>query len=310
MKEFFLETGFGPDLHTCAWYPKDKPIGIVQIIHGIAEYAGRYDAFASFLADQGYLVVGEDHAGHGKTVGETGQYGYMDGGWSGTVKGIHALYQKIHEEYPNVPYFMLGHSMGSFLLRTYLFTYHTTLAGAIISGTGWQPAAILPAGRLLCKEEALRRGERLSSPLLQKLIFGSYNQAFAPARTPNDWLSRDEAVVDAYTEDPMCGFFPSIQLCGEMMGGIQMIQKKDNLQRMQKDLPILFISGEQDPVGAMGKGVQQTVAAFRDVGMQRVSCVLYPDMRHETLNEIGKEQVYHDILKWLTEHNDQNSCIM
>lgn len=302
MKEFQLKVDFCPGLHCYAWFPEGDPIAVVQIIHGIAEHVERYAAFAEFLAEHGILVVGEDHAGHGKTVDENGRYGYMDGGWMGAVKGIHALYTEIHDRYPGVSYLMLGHSMGSFLLRTYLFTYHTPLAGAVISGTGWQPAVILPAGLLLCREEALRLGETNPSPLLQKIIFGSYNQAFSPARTPNDWLSRDEAVVDAYTADPRCGFTPSIQLCREMMSGIKMIQNKTNIGRMQKDLPVLFIAGEKDPVGAMGKGVLQTEQAFRQAGMQDVTCKLYADMRHETLNEIGKEQVYDDILQWIMQY--------
>ena len=285
-----------------AWYPEGDPVGIVQLIHGVAEHSGRYDRFAGFLTDHGYLVVASDHPGHGKSIPEGEAPGFLTGGWMGTVKGLHQVYEKFHSQYPSLPYYMLGHSMGSFLLRTYLFTYDTPLSGAVISGTGWQPAFILPLGLFLCKMEAARLGERNASSLLQSMMFGGYNRKFAPNRTAFDWLSTDPAVVDAYVKDPLCGFATSIQLCAEMMGGLQMIQRSRNLSRMRKDLPVHFFAGEQDPVGDMGKGVLRTVEAFRKAGMQQVTCKLYPNMRHEALNEIGKEQVYGDILQWLHDH--------
>ncbi len=299
MQEFFMQLDSETCLHCCAWLPKTPPVAVVQIIHGVAEYVARYDAFASFLADRGYLVVGEDHAGHGKSVGEGDQKGFLNGGWMNVVKGIHLLYGKTHDENPSLPYFMLGHSMGSFLLRTYLFTYHTDLSGARISGTGWQNGAMLQAGRAVCREEAARLGEHNTSNLIQTLIFGSYNRKFAPNRTPYDWVCSNETVVDAYAKDPDCTFIPTIQLCREMLDGIHMIQKKDNLSRMQKTLPVFFFSGDQDPVGNMGKGVLRSANAFRSVGMQDVTVKLYPSMRHEALNETGKEQVYAEVLSWM-----------
>lgn len=285
-------------LHTSIWEPEGTPKGIIQIIHGVAEYVARYDAFASYCANLGYLVVGEDHPGHGQTAkGQT--LGYLAGGWMGTVKGIHQVYETIHQMYPEIPYFMLGHSMGSFLLRTFLFTYHVPLAGAVISGTGWLPAFILPLGLAVCKEEALRLGESASSPLLEGMMFGGYNKKFAPNRTTHDWLSTDSAVVDTYVADPLCGFPVTIQLCREMLQGLRMIQNKDNLNRMPKDLPIYFFAGEQDPVGDMGAGVLKCAKAFKVIGMKDVSYKLYPGMRHEALNEIGKERVYQDLINWL-----------
>lgn len=299
MQEFFLQLDDATCLHCCAWLPEIPPVAVVQIIHGVAEYVARYDHFASFLARRGYLVVGEDHAGHGKSVGEHDLKGYLNGGWMNVVKGIHLLYGKTNGEYPELPYFMLGHSMGSFLLRTYLFTYHTDLHGAIISGTGWQNPALLQIGRAVCRAEAARLGERSTSRLIQNLIFGAYNKKFAPNRTPYDWVCSNEAVVDAYAKDPDCTFDPTIQLCREMLDGIHMIQQKENLAKMQKTLPIFFFAGENDPVGNMGKGVLQSAGAFRSAGMRNVAVKLYPGMRHEALNETGREEVYDDVLSWL-----------
>jgi len=212
MQTFFMQTEFGC-IRCCQWLPEGEPVGVVQIIHGVTDYAARYDELARFLASNGYLVVGEDHPGHGGSVGEHDQFGYLTGGWQGVVKIVHLLYSKTRLEHPGIPYIMLGHSMGSFLLRTYLYTYHADLAGAIISGTAWQPEAILPAGSALCLEEAARLGERAVSPLIQKLVFGSYNQKFKPVRTPYDWVCSRKAVVDAYADDPFCTWLPTIQLC-------------------------------------------------------------------------------------------------
>jgi len=298
MHSFEIVTDRNQTFSCRIWKPDAYPKAIVQIIHGVVEHTARYDHFACWLKLHGYLVVAEDHPGHGNTA-KNGKLGYMEGGWMGTLAGIHRLYEVIHEEYPDLPYFMLGHSMGSFLLRTYLFTYDTPLCGAIISGTGWLPSVILPLGLLVCKAEARRVGLEGSSSLLEGMMFGGYNLKFKPNRTTHDWLSRDNAVVDAYLADPLCGYSTSIQLDTEMLRGIQMIQKKENLSRMNKDLPVFFFSGACDPVGDMGSGVMRCVRAFQAAGMKNVSYQLYPDMRHEALNEFGKEQVYQDVLHWL-----------
>ena len=300
MQEFYMESHCGL-IHCCQWLPEREPVGVVQIIHGISEYVARYDELAQFLTAHGWVVVGEDHPGHGKSVGEEEQFGYLAGGWMGTVKLIHQLYRKTHAEYPGIPYVMLGHSMGSFLLRTCLFTYHDDLAAAIISGTAWMPDAVLAAGEAVCRLEARRFGDENHSPFIQKLMFGGYTKSFDHVRTPYDWISTDEAVVDAYAEDPFCTWLPSIQLCREMMSGLQMIQKKSNLARMKKDLPIFFLAGQLDPVGDMGNGVLKAVQKFKDAGIQDILVELYPHMRHECHNEIGREKVFADILAWMEE---------
>ena len=300
MHNFYMQTPWGC-IHCCQWLPKGNPVGIVQIVHGISEYVARYDHFARFLAENGYLVVGGDHPGHGGSVGEEDQFGYMTGGWDSAVKIVHLIHKKTVEEYPELPYFILGHSMGSFLLRTYLFTYRDSLAGVLISGTAWQPAAVLAAGLAVCAEEAARLGERNHSELLQTLAFGTYNKQFAPNRTPYDWISSDEHIVDAYGADSYCTWKPSVQLIREMMRGIQKNQKRDNLSRMDKSLPVFFFAGQLDPVGNMGNGVLKSVQAFKQAGMQDVLVELYPNMRHECHNEIGKEKVYDDVLAWLEE---------
>lgn len=299
MQSFYLDPIEGVHMHCRMWKPEEEPRAVVQIIHGVAEHIDRYDAFARFLTAKGMLVVGEDHPGHGATVTSDGIQGYMTGGWSGTVNCVHALRLHIGAQYPDIPYFMLGHSMGSFLLRTYLFDIRCKIHGAILSGTGWQPAALLAAGQAVCSFEERRVGQRSVSNLLNTLMFGSYNKKFSPNRTTHDWLCTDHAVVDRYVEDPRCGFPATVQLCKEMFSGLSQIQNMDNLKRMDRSIPVLFAAGTDDPVGNMGKGVLQTVRAFQKCCVQDVDVNLHPEMRHEILNEKGKITVFNDISNWI-----------
>ncbi len=299
MEEFYLASNGAGRIHCGLWLPEGQPRAVVQIIHGIAEHIGRYDHFARFLTERGFAVCADDHMGHGLSVESGGVFGYFSGGWMAAVRDERSLFEEMKKRFPAVPYVMLGHSMGSFLLRTYLYTYPGELTGAIISGTGWQPELALSAGLALCRLEQLRIGETGRSKLLKELMFGAYNKKFSPNRTPNDWICSDEAVVDAYTEDALCGFDATVGLTRDMLTGISMNQKKENLEKMDKTLPVLFVSGMQDPVGAMGEGVLRTIDAFKRAGLTNVTIRLYPEGRHEMLNETNRTEVYADVLSWL-----------
>lgn len=298
MEIFYLPSSGGGQLHCRKWLPEGQVKAVVQLVHGIAEHIGRYDHFARFLAANGYVVTAEDHMGHGGSI-QNGVRGYFTGGWSNAVADVKALHDRTALEYPSVPYIFLGHSMGSFLLRTYLYTYPDALDAAIISGTGWEAPATLKAGLLLCKLEEKRLGETKTSPLLNSVIFGSYNKAFKPNRTPHDWICSDEAVVDKYAADPLCGFDATIGLARDMLGGIRRNEQKENLDRMNKALPVLFVSGAKDPVGGMAKGVLACIDAFKRAGLRNITIRLYPEGRHEMLNEVNRDEVYTDILSWL-----------
>lgn len=282
------------------WQPHGPIKAIVHFVHGIAEHSARYDAFAAVLNAQGILVVSEDHMGHGGSIGEHGQQGYFHGGWLTAAADTYTLLRTTMAQHPGVPYFLYGHSMGSFLARTILWHYPDSgIAGAVLSGTAWQPALMLKLGLAVCRREEKKRGERAVSPLVCKLMFGSYNKGFADVRTPHDWLSRDREAVARYEADPLCGFDATIGLSRDMLQGIGMIQQKENLAKMDRRLPVLFLAGQRDPVGANGKGVRQAFAAFRQAGMQQVTLQLYPEGRHEMHNESNREQVYTDVLQWL-----------
>lgn len=297
MKEFTFPVRNHTNIHCCQWVPETEPKGVIQIIHGIAEYAARYDALAKVFTDHGFVVVADDHMGHGLSISEDIPQGCVSGGWAAMVSHSCRLLRMTKEEFPDLPYFVYGHSMGSFMTRTLLYTYPDLgLAGAVLSGTGWQPKAVLKSGRAVCRMEGKRKGMNSTSKMINKLMFGSYNKGYDHPRTPLDWLSRDEAEVDKYIADPLCGFDASIGLAYEMLGGMLQNQGPKNLDKMPKDLPVFFVSGDKDPVGSNGKGVKQTFEAFRKAGMKDVSIKLYPDGRHEMHNELNREELFADVL--------------
>lgn len=281
--------------------PDGAARGIVQIAHGIAEHIERYDDFADFLAQNGFIVVGNDHLGHGKSINDPSELGFFaeNGGWELAVGDMRKLYEATSGENPGLPYFIFGHSMGSFLTRTYLIRYRSGLAGAVICGTGQQNPAVVEGGLLLGKMEIRKHGAKYRSQKLNDLAFGKYNAAFAPARTVSDWLSRDEESVDKYVDDELCGYIPSAGLFVDMLTGVKYIGSQRNVERMKKDLPVFFISGDKDPVGENGKGVMRAYRSFLKAGMSDVTLKLYHDCRHELLNELNRREVYSDVLSWL-----------
>ncbi len=282
------------------WAPEGEAKGVVQLTHGIAEHMGRYAPFAEFLAANGYAAAAEDHMGHGETVSEACPAGCVRGGWDAMVKDVHGLTERVKARCPGLPFFLLGHSMGSFLARTYLYAYpEEALSGVVLSGTAWQPGPVLAAGRLLTKLEARKQGADAPSPRLQKLMFGAYGKQFPGESSPDAWICSDRAVVEKYGRDPLCGFAPSAGLIDAMLEGIGRNQRRENLEKMAKTLPVLFIAGTKDPVGSCGKGVERSAAAFRLAGLKDVTLKLYEGDRHEVLNEGDKDRVWADVLAWL-----------
>ncbi|MBO7184399.1 MAG: lysophospholipase [Oscillospiraceae bacterium] len=289
-------------IHGYRWEPEGKPRAVLQIVHGIAEHAARYDEFASFMAKQGFLVVAEDHMGHGLSIGDHDAPGYFEGGWFKAVADCHRLLSYTRMEQPDIPYILLGHSMGSFMVRTMLAKYpQADISAAILSGTAWMHRGIINTGHatasLICKTE----GPDSHNKMLSNLMFGGNNRRVERKRTEFDWLTRDAACVDAYLADPLCGFTVTAALVRDMMIGLRFIQEPENLEKMRKDLPVLFISGGDDPVGGYGEGVTKAWKAFLKAGMERCDLRLYPMCRHEVLNEINKSEVYEFILHWLQE---------
>jgi alpha-beta hydrolase superfamily lysophospholipase len=305
-REFYYPScGGAYQVYARVWTPEEiAPRGVVQIVHGISEHVGRYDHVASFLAERGFVVCGEDHLGHGNTA-KSGIPGYFspENGWKHVVEDIRHLHEVTRNEFPKIPYFMLGHSMGSFLARTYLIDYPGALNGAILSGTGQESAATLAMGRLITAVFCSRRGgAKRNSNMLDNMSTGSYNKKFKPNRTRADWISRDEAVVDAYCKDPFCKISPTVGAYYDLMRGLQYISKEKNMRRMEPKTPIFFLSGAQDPVGACGKGVKKVRQNFEKMECADLTMKLYPEGRHEMFNELNREEVYQDVLNWLERH--------
>lgn len=304
--DFWFDSHGAGKIHGCCWQPEGKPRAVVQIIHGIAEFVERYDDFAGYLTGLGFLVVAEDHMGHGKSIEGGSIQGYFHGGWFTAIEDSVQLLKDTQEAYPDVPYILFGHSMGSFMARTILCKYpELKLDGAIICGTGWQPTFALPALLKVVDGICKKTGETNPNEKLQGIVFGSYNKKVERPRTDFDWLTRDAKIVDAYIEHPLCGFTATCGLLRDMMQGIYYIQQPKNLANMCKYLPVLFIAGGDDPVGTYGKGVRQAAAAFQKSGMINVSAKIYPLSRHEILNEINKREVFEDVVQWMEKNIDK-----
>lgn len=287
----------GQELDCRMWLPEGKPKAVIQLVHGMAEHIDRYDAPARALAEAGYLTVGHTHLGHGPRAKQLGYFG-AEHGWQNLIDDVHTLRQRVQKEYGGIPYIILGHSMGSFVTRCYLQEHGEGLAAAILSGTGYFSKGTVFSALALTNLVCLTGGTRKPSKLVDKAAFSASNKAFAPNRTPMDWLCRDNAVVDAYIADPYCGFLFTGSGYRDMFRGLKRLTDEEALKRMPKDLPVLFFSGDRDPVGGMGEGVKRVAEQFRAAGLKDVTVRLYPDGRHEMLNEINREQVYQDVIDW------------
>lgn len=303
-QDFYFQSSTGrTSIHALKCVPDSKPRAVVQIAHGIAEHIDRYRPFMEFLADKGFVVAGNDHLGHGKSIRvpeEQGFFAEKDGWWR-VVDDMDKLHDIMSNEYPELPYVLFGHSMGSFLTRTYLIKHPDKYDGVILSGTGHQSPALVLGGNAAASVMAKLNGAMGDGAKLDSLAFGTYLNKIENPRTKFDWLSRDTEQVDKYIADPLCGFVGKIGLYRDMMQGIKFITDKKNIAQMNKEKPVYFMSGDGDPVGDYGKGVERAYKAFCDAGLHDVFMRLYPGGRHEMLNETNKEQVYQDILSWLNE---------
>ena len=303
-KEFYFDSRDGKNkIHAVRWMPDSQSgaVCVVQVVHGMAEYAERYEEFAQFMTDRGIVVTGEDHLGHGKSVGEKGTYGYFCEQDPATVlvRDVHRLKKITQELYPGVPYVILGHSMGSFITRNYMYRYGTGIAAAVVMGTGMQPMAVLKISKAIARLQRVFCGPAHVSRLIDKLAFGSYNKRIENARTPFDWLSRDAERVDRYIADPMCGFVFTVNGFSTLFELISRLYRRENLQQIPNNLPVYMVSGTGDPVGGYGKGVQKAYDSLREAGLENIELKLYEGGRHELMNETNRTEVMQGIYEWL-----------
>ena len=293
----------GTPLFTHRWLPDGDPTAVVQVSHGMAEHSARYARLAEALTGDGYVVYAHDHRGHGRTAGD-GDHGYLADrdGWDTVVGDLRTVTDQARSEHPDLPVFLLGHSMGSFLARAYVIEDSRALAGLVLSGTGGDPGLLGRVGAGVAAAEARVRGRRHRSGLMNQLTFGQYNAAFTPTRTEFDWLSRDAAEVDAYVADPRCGEVFTSGFYADLLGGLGPINDPRRVAAVRRDLPILLLSGDQDPVGDAGKGPNAVAQQYRESGVVDVRCHLYPGARHEIFNETNRDEVTADLLRWLDAH--------
>lgn len=287
-------------LNTVIWETEKEPIGVLQIVHGMAEYIDRYDNFAKYMTEHGFNVIGHDHLGHGHSVSDERDYGFFaeENGDKIIIEDMHSVTQYAKEKWEELPNFILGHSMGSFCLRQYLTKYSNDVFGAIIMGTGWIPSAAALLGKTIATNTCKSKGSHTVNPLLIKLTLEPYNKPFAPARTNCDWLSKDEKQVDLYVNDKLCGFDFTAGAYKDFFTVLEKIAKNKQLIGMRKSLPILITSGSVDPVGGK-KACEKLNAQYKRCGIDDVTLKLWENDRHEILNELDKSDVYDYICTWL-----------
>ena len=297
LPEFVAADGRRIRLRECR--PDGEAAGVIQILHGLAEHSARYDRFAADAAAAGYLVVTHDHRGHGPDHGGE-RLGHFadDGGWQRVVGDVAAVNAAIRQAASDVPLTLLGHSMGSYVAQSFLMQHPQSADRLILSGTTWPDRREVRLARWLAQLVALVRGKRRQAFLLDRMSFGKFNDRFAPVRTPFDWLSRDEAEVDRYVDDPLCGFVASNRLWIDLLGGLLEIGTREALSRIPAGLPILILGGEADPVGGRS-GLARLADEYRATGHDDVTLKIYPGARHEMLNESNRSEVTADILGWL-----------
>ena len=300
-EEFYFDSYCGTNkIHAVKWVPDGAPLCVLQIVHGMAEYVERYEEFAAFLVEHNIIVVGEDHLGHGKSMGNNPP-GYFceKNPHKVVVEDVHILKDMIREEYPDIPYVMFGHSMGSFITRNFIHKYGTEIDGAVISATGIQPKAVLFFMKIVVAVLQSFQGGRHVSRFMNKLVFGTYQKRIADPKTSFDWLCENEENVQKYLQDDLCGFIFTLNGFKTLAGLCSGLHDTDKIATVPKELPMIFLYGDEDPVGEYGAAVEKSYQMYVDAGMNQVSKILYPGKRHELLNEDNKWDVMQDVFGWI-----------
>jgi alpha-beta hydrolase superfamily lysophospholipase len=307
--EYFFQSHDDPktQIHAVRWLPEDDEyVGVLQICHGMQEYILRYDEFATYMADRGFVVVGHDHIGHGLSVRNQDELGIMhtDRPAEVMVEDILTNYEMTKREYPNLPYTILGHSMGSYLLRRFLSEKALSLSGlnaAIIMGTGTEADAAIKMGKFVVNMLISMKGRDHRSKFVANLMYGAPYKKYdvTGANPENSWLSKNVESVKAYYANPLDNYMFSLNGYKVLLDCTGYDNRKENIDKIRKDLPILFISGKDDPVGNLGKGVEAAYNKFLDCGITNIDLKLYENDRHEILNETDRENIYQDIYEWI-----------
>lgn len=299
-RSFTLDAPDGHPIHVSAWLPEGEPTVTIQIAHGMAEHAGRYTRLARELCARGWAVYANDHRGHGRSIPDGEAPGHLGSdGFAHAAAVVSALARRIEDEHPRARRVLFGHSFGSFLVERLLYTEPSLAHAVVLSASNGKPPPIAAAGRYVARLERLRLGAKGKSKLIDALTFKDFNRHFKPNRTDFDWISSDEAEVDAYRDDPMCGFVLSVQSWLDLLDALGSLTAKENLARIPRDLPIYIFAGTKDPVGDFGRGVERLAGAYRAAGLRRVDLRLYEGGRHEMLHEKNADEVIAELIAWI-----------
>lgn len=298
----FITDRYGEKIFVRKWLPDGTPKAILQIVHGMSEHSGRYSHVGSFFASHGFVVFAHDQRGHGQT--DPDQLGCLDheAGFDVLAENIEDVKNEVCSAYSGLPVMMLGHSMGSFCLQRHAQLYDSKVDAIIYSGSNGKPPLMLHAGIWLASIQKNIFGPNVVSPLIENLTFGKYNNQFEPADTKSDWLNRDKDMVNKYIDDPFAGFIFTNNFFLELFRGLKKIHQHKPFVGYSKSVPILLISGSDDPVSSMGKGVKDLEKRLLSSGASHVDVQIYPGGRHEMLNEINRVEVLQDLLFWIKKY--------
>lgn len=273
--------------------------GIIQISHGMCEYIEKYEEFIKYMLDKGYIVCGNNHLGHGIKIKKEDRGFFADNdGYKYMIEDLYLLTKIVKEKYPNIPYFIFGHSMGSFIARIYISKYAKDINGAVIMGTGTLNK-LVPTGIKLADMIISRKGKMYRSKMLTNMVIGEFNKKFKPNKSKYDWLSSDEKMLPIYENDEVGDFVFTVSGYKDLFNLNILANDKDTFEKTPKDLPIFILSGNEDPVGDSGVGVLEVYKNYIDTDHVNVKVKLYPNLRHELLNEICREKIYDDIVGWI-----------
>lgn len=306
-EEFYYGSADGISrIHAVVWKPEGEPLMAIQIVHGMQEFIDRYDEFARFLAEKGYLVCGEDHLGHGESVPEGGSYGFFCSREPERVivDDTHRLSQLIRNSYGAIPIILFGHSFGSFITRDYLARFGKELKACILSGTGYMPENLRALASAICKVQRLFLGDKHEARMLNKMGFGSYLSRIDNPRTPQDWLSYNTESIDLYRADKRCMFCFTLNGFATLFALLKRVNDKRLMADIPHDLPIYMAAGKEDPVGGYGVDVEKLYHVYKDEIGLNVELKLYDGMRHELHNEPGRQAVYEDYLAWIRRYSN------
>lgn len=305
--DFRLQTKDGTPLFVREFLPDGSIKAVVQIAHGMAEHSARYARFAKALTEHGYAVYANDHRGHGKTAARREDLGFFadHGGWDLVVSDQLDLVEEIKSRHPGTPVFLFGHSMGSYIARGAAIRAGREWAGLLLSGTSHGHPLMQLVNLTLPRIERLRIGKRGKSWSVSKLTFEAFNAKFDDPRTSADWLSRDEAEVDKYLADPLCGFECTVQMWHDMFKGLRHIFTPEVMARMPSSLPVYVLAGEFDPLNEKLSDIKKLHKAFERAGIRNMTVRAYPGARHELLNELNRDEVTRDLIAWLDQQMAQ-----